>query len=73
MSSTDLKTLIERSEVLLSDSEDSLCDPMAEARAVQMCLRHLLRDINELSLDMTARLVAAAIEAVEADLGRLRN
>lgn len=68
-----LKNVIRRSEVLLDHADDPARDTFSEARALQNCLRYLLRDASELRLDMTSRLLAAAIEAVDTELQSRQN
>lgn len=68
-----LKSVIKRSEVLLDHADDPVRDSFSEARALQNCLRYLLRDASELRLDMTARLLAAAIEAIDTELQPRQN
>mgnify|MGYP001806163738 CR=1 FL=1 len=68
-----LKNVIKRSEVLLGHTDDPARDTFSEARALQNCLRYLLRDASELRLDMTSRLLAAAIEAVDTELQPRQN
>ncbi|MFC7453542.1 hypothetical protein ACFQPI_10695 [Insolitispirillum peregrinum] len=68
-----LKNVIRRSEVLLDRADDPARDTFSEARALQNCLRYLLRDASELRLDMTSRLLAAAIEAVDTELQSRQN
>lgn len=48
-------------------------DEVGEARAIQSCLRHLMREANDLNLDMTARVLSAAMDAVDMDLDRRTN
>lgn len=48
-------------------------DVVTEARAIQVCLRHLLREARTVNLDMTARVLAAAMDAVDMDLDRRKN
>jgi len=48
-------------------------DEISEARAIQVCLRHLMREARDLNLDMTARVLTAAMEAVDIDLDRRKN
>lgn len=48
-------------------------DEIGEARAIQVCLRHLMREARDLNLDMTARVLTAAMDAVDMDLERRQN
>jgi hypothetical protein len=48
-------------------------DDLGEARAIQTCLRHLMREACDLNLDLTARVLVAAMEAVDTDLSQARN
>lgn len=68
MRDLQLKTVIDRASRLLDDVENESSDHKAEARALQNCLYHLMRDACDLNLPMTGRLLAAAIEAIESEM-----
>ncbi len=63
------KIVIDRDRVALTWEEDDL----SEARAIQVCLRHLMREAQDLRLDMTVRVLSAAMEAIDLDLGGRAN